>query len=126
MKISLTPAALASAMVLIPFSPLISQQASQAPPRILQFENQDVKVWKTTLMPGGPLEMHTHEYPRVVIALSVGTMKVVNEVGPPDVHEWETGKAYWLSREQGQKRHADSNVGGKPMEVMVVELKNAK
>jgi hypothetical protein len=28
--------------------------------------------------------------------------------------------------EEGKKRHADSNQGSKPIEVMVVELKNAK
>lgn len=125
MKLSLTRAAFVSAILLTPFSTLTSQQTSQGQ-RIPQFENQDVKVWKTIMMPNAPLEMHTHEYPRVIIALSGGTMKVVNESGTPDVHQWETGKAYWLSAEQGKRRHADANEGDKPIEVMVVELKSAK
>lgn len=125
MKLSLTRAAFVSAILLTPLSTLTSQQVSQGP-RIPQFENQDVKVWKTTVMPHAPLEMHTHDYPRVIIALTGGTMKVVHEDGTSEVHQWETGKAYWLSAEQGKKRHADANDGDKPIEVMVVELKNAK
>ena len=125
MNISLSRAAIVLAMVLTPVSMLTSQQASQAQ-RIPQFENEDVKVWKTTVMPNAPLAMHTHDHPRVIVALSGGTMKIVNEDGTSEVHQWDTGKAYWLSLEEGRRRHADANQGDKPIEVMVVELKNAK
>jgi hypothetical protein len=125
MNPSHTRAAFLLAIVLIPFSTLTSQQASPSQ-RIPQFENEDVKVWKTTVLPHAPLAMHTHEHPRVIIALSGGTMRVVNEGGSSEVHQWETGKAYWLSAEQGNKRHADANEGDKPIEVMVVELQKAK
>src|SRR5580658_6485286 len=108
-NMSLTRAALLLAIILTPFSSLTSQPASQQ--RIPQFENEDVRVWKTIVMPHAPLAMHTHEHPRVIIALSGGTMKVVNESGPSEVHQWETGKAYWLSTEEGKKRHADANQG---------------
>src|SRR6202050_356302 len=112
MNTSLTRAAILAAMVLIPFSMLTSQQVSQAQ-RIPQFENDDVKVWKTTVMPNAPLAMHTHDHPRVIVDLSGGTMKVVNEDGTSEVHQWDTGKAYWLSLEEGKKRNADSNQGDK-------------
>ena len=125
MTISLTRATLVSAILLTPFSPLTSQQPSQ-PQRIPQFENDDVAVWKTTVMPNAPLAMHTHEHPRVIVALSGGTMKIINENGTSEVHRWDTGKAYWLSAEEGKKRHADSNQEDKPIEVMVVELKHAR
>jgi quercetin dioxygenase-like cupin family protein len=125
MKMSLPKAVLVSAMALLPIGTLASQQVSQAQ-RIPQFENEDVSVWKTTVMPNAPLAMHTHQHPRIIIALSGGTMKVVNEDGTSETHQWDTGKAYWLSAEEGKKRHADANQGSKPIEVMVVELKNAK
>jgi beta-alanine degradation protein BauB len=125
MKIPLARVVLVSAIGLAPLSMLISQQASPVQ-RVPQFENEDVRVWKTVVTPNAPLAMHTHEHPRVIIALSGGSMKVVNEGGKSEVHQWETGKAYWLSAEQGKSRHADVNVGEKPIEVMVVELKNAK
>jgi hypothetical protein len=70
--------------------------------------------------------MHTHEHARVIVALSGGTMKIAYEDGKSEVEHWDTGKAYWLSAEEGKRRHADANVGDKPIEVMVVEVKNDK
>jgi quercetin dioxygenase-like cupin family protein len=125
MNISLPTAMLFLAIAFTPFLTLNPPQTSQAQ-RTPQFENADVSVWKTVVPPNAPLTMHTHEHPRVIIALSGGTMKVVYEDGTSEVHQWETGKAYWLSTEEGKKRHADANQGAKPIEVMVVELKNAK
>lgn len=122
MKLSLFRIALLSTFVL---SELTSQPAGQVQ-RIPQFENDDVKVWKAVIMPNAPLTMHTHQHARVIIALEGGTMKIVSENGTSEVQKWETGKAYWLSAEEGKKPHADANDGTKPIEVMVVELKNAK
>jgi hypothetical protein len=124
MKIPLLRAALMAAIVLTPVRILTSQQPGDTQ-RTPQFENDDVKVWKTVVMPNAPLTMRTHDHPRVIVALSGGTMKVVNEDGSSEIHRWDTGKAYWLSLEEGKKRHADANQGDKPIEVMVVELKNA-
>src|SRR5882757_6151077 len=106
MKIPLYRAAFVSAIVLTPFRAMTPGQPGQAG-RIPQFENDDVRVWKAIVMPNAPLTMHTHEHPRVIIALSGGTLKVVNESGPSELHQWETGKAYWLASEEGKKRHAD-------------------
>jgi hypothetical protein len=125
MTFSLPRAVLVSAAALTPFGVLSPQQVTPTQ-RVPQFENADVSVWKTTVMPNAPLNMHTHQHPRVIIALSGGTMKVVNEDGTSEAHQWETGKAYWLSAEEGKKRHADVNQGSKPIEVMVVELKNSQ
>jgi len=125
MNISLPRAVLLCAVALTPFDVLVPQQVSQTQ-RVPQFENAAVSVWKTVVLPNAPLTMHTHEHPRIIIALSGGTMKVVNEDGTSETHKWETGKAYWLSAEEGKKRHADVNQDSKPIEVMVVELKNAQ
>ncbi len=124
MTLSISRLALAMALFLIPPASVNSQTGAQ--PRIPQFENSDVKVWKTTVMPHAPLTMHTHDHPRVLVALSGGVMKIVYEDGSSETHRWETGKAYWLSSEEGKRRHADVNQGDKPIEVMVVELENAK
>jgi beta-alanine degradation protein BauB len=119
-----TRVVLAAALFLIPFRTMTPQQAAQSQ-RFPQFENEEVSVWKTIVTPNAPLTMHTHQHPRVIIALSGGTMKVVNEDGTSEMHPWETGKAYWLPASEGLKRHADQNQGTKPIEVMVVELKKA-
>lgn len=91
-----------------------------------QFENSEVKVWKSLVLPNSPLPLHRHEHPRVIIALRGGSMKILEETGQSEMHEWQTGKAYWLTANAPGTRHQDINVGDKPIEVMVVELQNAK
>jgi beta-alanine degradation protein BauB len=73
-----------------------SQQGTIGTQRIVQFENDDVKVWKSIVVPHAPLTMHRHEHGRVIIALKGGAMKIVEQSGVSEAHVWETGKAYWL------------------------------
>jgi hypothetical protein len=103
-----------------------SQQSTPATQRIMQFENDDVKVWKSVVVPNTPLAMHRHEHGRVIIALRGGTMKIVEQNGANEVHVWKTGGAYWLPANAPGTMHADVNAGDQPMEVMVVELKKDK
>ena len=105
---------------------LRSQETPAKTQRIPQFENEDVKVWKSIVMPNAPLTMHRHDHPRVLIALSGGTMKIVDSTGASESHLWETGKAYWLPANPPNTAHADVNAGDKPIEVMVVELEKEK
>ena len=60
------------------------------------FDNAEVKVWKSVVLPNSPLPLHRHEHPRVIVALKGGTMKVLEEIGPSETHVWESGKDYWL------------------------------
>jgi beta-alanine degradation protein BauB len=100
-----------------------SQQGTIGTQRIVQFENDDVKVWKSIVVPHAPLTMHRHEHGRVIIALKGGAMKIVEQSGVSEAHVWETGKAYWLPPNAPGTMHADINAGDQPIEVMVVELK---
>jgi hypothetical protein len=100
-----------------------SQQAATGTQRIVQFENDDVMVWKSVVVPNAPLNMHRHEHGRVIIALKGGTMKIVEQSGASEAHVWETGKAYWLPANAPGTMHADVNAGDQLIEVMVVELK---
>ncbi len=91
-----------------------------------QFENSAVKVWKSTVLPNNPLPLHRHEHPRVAIALRGGSMKILDDTGKSEVHEWQTGKAYWLDANAAGTWHQDINAGDAPIEVMVVEMENEK
>ena len=91
-----------------------------------QFENTEVKVWKSVVLPNDPLPLHRHEHPRVIIALAGGTMKILEDSGQSEIHQWQTGKAYWLPSNPPGTLHQDINIGDKPIEVIVVELQNAK
>lgn len=126
MKIIVNRAILALALLLTPMTMTHSRENEVKTQRFPQFENDDVRVWKSVIVPNAPLTMHRHDHPRVIIALSGGTMKIVEQTGPTEVHVWETGKAYWLPANPPNTQHADVNAGDKPIEVMVVELKHEK
>ena len=101
-------------------------QTSSAPTgttRIPQFDNEHVKVWKSVIVPNGPLTLHRHEHGRTIVALAGGDLKIVKESGQTTVAHWETGKAYWLPPDPPGERHKDVNDTGKTIEVMVVEMK---
>ena len=100
---------------------LIAQQQAQITQRIPQFENPQVKVWKTIIMPNQPLSMHRHENGRTIVALVGGTLTIKKENGQTGKLTWETGKAYWLDADPPGELHGDVNETSRPIEVMVIE-----
>jgi beta-alanine degradation protein BauB len=100
------------------------QAASRREP---QFENSEVRVWKSIIMPNQPLALHRHDHGRALIALKTGNLDVVDANGKTlDTYKWEAGKAYWLDADKPGTQHGDMNRGKESMEVIVVELKNDK
>ena len=94
--------------------------------RIPQFENEHVKVWRSVISPNAPLPLHRHEHGRVIVALQGGIMKIEEQTGASETQVWETGKAYWLPANPPNTMHRDINAGDRPIEVMVVEIKDDK
>ena len=122
------PRSAAAVLLALTTSVVISQVQPKAPvsERFPQFENDMAKVWKTRIEPNQPLAMHHHDHPRVIIALTGGTVNIVTPDGKVEPHVWETGKAYWLPANDPGTVHSDVNAGDKPIEVMVVELQKDK
>ena len=101
----------------------LQQPASQSR-REPQFENEEVRVWKSIVLPNQPLTLHRHDHGRTIVALKGGTMEVVDGKGVTKKKmPWETGKAYWLPVDPPGEEHADLNRGKEPIEVMVVEMR---
>ena len=101
-----------------------SQAAATQTRREPQFENDNVRVWKSTIMPNQPLSLHRHEHGRTIVALKGGTLDVVDEKGQTKTKmNWESGKAYWLDVDPAGEQHGDLNKGKEPMEVIVVEMR---
>jgi quercetin dioxygenase-like cupin family protein len=94
--------------------------------RVPQFENDAVKVWRTIIEPGTPLPLHHHDHPRVLVALSPGTLKIVEQSGETQTIVLKVGEAYWLPAMSKGALHQDVNASGQPIEVMVVELEKEK
>lgn len=89
-----------------------------------QFENENVRVWKSIIMPNQPLSLHRHEFGRTIVALKGGTLDVVDATGKTTKQVvWETGRAYWLDKDPPGEQHGDLNRGSQPMEVIVVEMR---
>ena len=102
-------------------------QQNAASRREPQFENSEVQVWKSIVMPKQPLSLHRHEHGRALISLNGGTLNVVDGTGKVmDVYKLEAGKAMWLEADKAGTEHADVNPGTQPVEVIVVQLKNDK
>jgi hypothetical protein len=104
----------------------VGQQAATSR-REPQFENSEVQVWKSIVMPSQPLALHRHDHGRALISLNGGTLNVVDGNGKVmDVYKLEAGKAMWLEADKAGTQHADVNPGKTPVEVIVVQLKNDK
>jgi hypothetical protein len=89
-----------------------------------QFENEQVQVWKSIIMPNQPLALHRHDFGRTIVALKGGTLDIVDAKGETVKKlTWETGKAYWLDKDPAGEQHGDMNRGTEPIEVIVVQLR---
>jgi quercetin dioxygenase-like cupin family protein len=87
-----------------------------------QFENENVQVWKSIIVPNQPLALHRHDFGRTIVALKGGTLDIVNAKGETvKKMTWETGKAYWLDKDPAGEQHGDMNRGTEPIEVIVVQ-----
>jgi beta-alanine degradation protein BauB len=97
-------------------------QQQTATRREPQFENEQVQVWKSIIMPNQPLALHRHDFGRTIVALKGGTLDIVNAKGETVKKlTWETGKAYWLDKDPAGEQHGDLNRGTEPIEVVVVQ-----
>ena len=105
---------------------VVGQQAASSR-REPQFENSEVQVWKSIVMPSQPLALHRHDHGRALISLNGGMLNVVDGTGKVmDTYKLEAGKAMWLDADKAGTQHADVNPGKAPVEVIVVQLKNDK
>ena len=57
-----------------------AQQQAQTSRREEQFTNDQLKVWKTTVMPGAPLALHRHEHGRALVSLTDGQLQVTEVI----------------------------------------------
>ena len=78
-----------------------AQQATQTQ-RIPLFENDDVKVWNSVIFPDAPLAMHRHEHPRVIVAMTGGTMKIVEQNGPRRISRLGNRQSLLAPRQSAQ------------------------
>src|SRR5437763_962366 len=113
MKVSLNRAMAVTALALALLAAIRSQTSwtQTQTQRTQLLQNDDVKVWRSLVLPNSPLAMHRHDHGRVIIPLQGGTMNIVDQSGAKEAHVWESGKAYWLPANPPNTTHADVNAG---------------
>lgn len=84
----------------------------------LQLENDNFRVTKWTIEPGGEIPMHVHEFDYVVVPLVSETMHVLNADGSEIVAELVAGVSY--TRGAGAE-HTVQNRGENVVEFIEVE-----
>jgi beta-alanine degradation protein BauB len=100
-----------------------AQQQAQQSRREPQFENDQLRVWKSIIMPGQPLALHRHEHGRALVSLNGGELRVVDKDNKVlDTYKLKAGTATWLGADPPGQMHADVNPGTTPVEVIVVQL----
>ena len=103
-------------------SAMWAQQQAQSR-REPQFENEQLRVWKSIVMPGQPLALHRHEHGRALVSLNGGELQVIDgKKKVLDTYKLTAGKAIWLGADPPGQMHADVNPGKTPVEVIVVQL----
>ena len=87
---------------------------------VVLFENDQVRVFKTSVEPGATEKMHEHPAPgRVAVLLTDLDAVITNQDGSAVTQRGAAGDVMW----SGPSIHAGKNVGSKTFEVILVELK---
>ncbi len=72
-------------------------------------------------MPKQPLSYHRHDHARAIIALTDGTLDLVQPSGEKTQNVWQAGKAYWYGPDAPGPTHAQVDTTARPIEVIGVE-----
>lgn len=112
-------------IISVAVSGCVNAYAGPTTERTPYFDNNQVNVWKTVIYPSANqrLKMHAHLYNRVVVALTDGKLKVVNNSGDMHYFAVEKGKAYFLKKNPPGEMHTDENVSGHSIKLVVIEIK---
>jgi len=85
----------------------------------MEFENDQVRVFRARYEPHEKGVMHEHTLNRVVTFITDGNMKVTTPAGESKTLKTAAGDVAW----GGQARHIEENLSDQPFEVVVVEFK---
>jgi uncharacterized RmlC-like cupin family protein len=85
----------------------------------LEFENDQVRVFRVIVGPHAASPMHEHTLKRVVTYLTDANVRVTGADGKVETQHHEVGDVVWGEH----AKHSEQNLGDKPFEVVVTELK---
>lgn len=87
---------------------------------------QEIYIWRTVIAPeheGKPgLDVHRHEYARVIIPLTGGVLRRKESTGETINYDLTVGKPIFLPADLPSTHHTDLNPGKEVIEVIVVQF----
>ncbi len=66
--------------------------SSAQPHREIQFENREVRLWKSVLLPHVATPSHHHDHPRVILALNKSVVDIMHRGGDREAQQWRAGR----------------------------------
>ena len=100
-----------------PFSRVYGQRGAE--PGAVVMENDRVVVRRYLLQPGISTGMHSHSRDYLRVVLQGGTVEITTLQGPTRTEKLEAGSMAWRTK----ATHDSKNIGGNPIEVLVIEIK---
>ncbi|QIM19525.1 cupin domain-containing protein [Leucobacter coleopterorum] len=85
----------------------------------IQLDNEDFRVTKWTIDPGGVIPMHRHDYEYVVVPMVTDTMHVTTADGELIVADLVQGQSY--TRPAGSEHQVENRTSAKPIVFVEVE-----
>ncbi len=86
----------------------------------------DLLIWKTVIPAGQEskpgIHAHRHEFARVVIPLTEGVLRRLDNNGEAIDYKLKIGKPFFLAADTPTGFHTDLNTGRNPIEVIVVQF----
>jgi len=66
--------------------------------------------------------MHRHDNDRVIVALTEGLLKIVNNQGKIHYLTLKKNESYFLKKDPLNELHTDENMSHHPIQVIVIEM----
>jgi hypothetical protein len=85
----------------------------------LEFENDQVRVFRNRIGPNGTVPMHEHTLNRVNVFLTDQNVRSTEPNGKTAIAQHKAGEAIWSS----PVTHMEQNLNDRPFEVITVEIK---
>ncbi len=85
----------------------------------LEFENDQVRVFRVKIAPHASTPMHEHTLKRIVTYLTDANTRVTGADGKVENQQHKAGDVVWGEH----AKHKEQNLSDKPLEVVVTELK---
>ncbi len=92
----------------------------------VQFENDQVLIYRVVIGPGEEIGLHRDAVAKMVLALRGGTITRIEEDGRESEVEFPTGQVIYRSVDPENERHRSVNRSDCPIELVMIQMKTPK